>query len=308
MTARLSPSDIAGAAQLACLLEVMAPKPGNVSPGRPFSDASLEDFLASAVAIGAPLGGAGTRPLGETIYLATTATRRWTTTNTNIGLILLLAPLARAAACGDMSADPAAGPAVRSAELRTSLARVLAATTVADAREAYAAIRLAAPGGLGTVASQDVGAEPTVTLLEAMRLAAGRDGIAREYATGFQATFETGAPVLVAARGDGLEWSDAIVETFLTLLATHPDTHIARRGGSRRAEEVSRQAHAALAAGGVRSAPGRDAVARLDAALRDARNVSNPGTTADLTAAALFVVLLGGGWHSPNGGSDAAAR
>jgi len=307
MTAPLPASDIAAAAQLACLLEVTAPKPGNVAPGRPFSDTSLEDFLASAAAIGTPLGGAGTRPLGETIHLAASVTRRWTSANTNLGIVLLLAPLARAAACHEMTRGAVPGAEYR-AELRTTLGRVLAATTVADAREAYAAIRLAAPGGLGTVPSQDIAAEPTVTLLEAMRLAAGRDGIAREYATDFQATFEVAAPALVAARGAGLAWSDAIVETFLRLLAVHPDTHIARRGGTGLADEVSRQARVAIGAGGVRSAAGREAIARMDAALRDARNVANPGTTADLTAAAIFVVLLGGGWQSRSGGLHAAPR
>src|SRR5436190_23810916 len=90
-------ADVAAAAQLACLLEVSAPKPGNVSPGRHFADARYEDFLASAVAIGEPLAGAGTRSVGATVRLAVEATSRWTRSNTNIGIVLLLAPIARAA-------------------------------------------------------------------------------------------------------------------------------------------------------------------------------------------------------------------
>ena len=93
----LGAADVASAAQLACLLEASAPKPGNVSPGRHFADARYEDFLASAVAIGEPLAGAGTRPLGATVRLAVEATARWTRSNTNLGIVLLLAPLARAA-------------------------------------------------------------------------------------------------------------------------------------------------------------------------------------------------------------------
>src|SRR5947199_144397 len=80
--------------------------------------------------------------------------------------------------------------------------------------------------------AQDVADEPTMTLLEVMRLAADRDGIAREYATAFEVTFETGAPVLNRARREGLSWDDAVVETFLTVLAAGPDTHVARRGGT----------------------------------------------------------------------------
>src|SRR3954454_12501969 len=93
----LPTDDLIIAVQLACLLEVSAPKPGNVSPGRHFPDARYEDFLASAVAIGDPLSMAGTRPLGTTVRLAIEATARWTRSNTNLGIVLLLAPLARAA-------------------------------------------------------------------------------------------------------------------------------------------------------------------------------------------------------------------
>jgi triphosphoribosyl-dephospho-CoA synthase len=292
-------ADVAAAAQLACLLEVSAPKPGNVSPGRPFADARYEDFLASAVAIAAPLAGAGTRPVGATVRQAIEATARWTQSNTNLGIVLLLAPLARAALqVGATHASP----------LRDAVRLVLQSTTVEDARDVYAAIRLAAPGGLGTVEKQDIASEPTMTLLEVMRLAAQRDGISREYATAFEVTFETAVPALRRARNDGLSWDDAIVETFLGLVAATPDTHIARRGGVAAAEDVARRAAAVLAAGGVRSVAGRQEVEALDRALRDERNIANPGTAADLTAAAIFVVLLEGGWHGTHGGHHAAAR
>ncbi len=281
-------ADVAAAAQLACLLEASAPKPGNVSPGRHFADARYEDFLASAVAIGGPLTGAGTRSVGGTVRLAIEATRRWTSSNTNLGIVLLLAPVARAAML-----EPALGEEMK---LRSTLRGVLETTTVDDARDVYAAIRLAAPGGLGQVDSQDVADEPTMTLLEVMRLAAGRDGIAREYMTAFETTFELGGPALVRARRDGLNWDDAVVETFLSLLAAASDTHVARRSGAAVAAEVSQQARYAMAAGGVRSEAGRHAIKEMDARLRDARYTANPGTAADLTAAALFVVLLDGGW------------
>ena len=308
---------VAAAAQLACLLEASAPKPGNVSPGRHFADTRYEHFLASAAAIGAPLAGAATRPLGATIRLAIEATARWTSANTNLGIVLLLAPLARAALGpdpsdgGDLGPDPSGGgdlgpdpddPAAWGQaslqNLRTAVGRVLADTTVEDARDVYAAIRIAQPGGLGKAGTQDVNAEPSATLVDVMRLAAHRDGIAREFATGFATTFERGVPTLASARRDGLSWEDAVVETFLTLLAASPDTHIGRRGGATFAAEVSTRAAAVVHAGGVRSEAGRQALQDLDAALRDGRNTGNPGTTADLTAAALFVFLLTGGWHA----------
>ena len=200
-------------------------------------------------------------------------------------MVLLLAPLAKAAALSGGSQDP---------PLRHTLRTILAETTIEDARQVYAAIRRAAPGGLGRAASQDVDDDPDVTLLEAMRLAADRDGVAREYATGFETTFERGVPTLERARRDGLPWGDAIVETFLRLLAHDRDTHIVRRTGVEAADRVSALALAALEAGGVRSPEGRQAIEAMDAAIRDPRNSNNPGTTADLTAAAIFATLVAG--------------
>ena len=277
-----TPGEVAAAAQLACLLEAHAPKPGNVSPGHDFADVGYGDFVASAAAIGAPFSRVAEAALGALVREGVEATAKWAPSNTNLGILLLLAPLAKAAL----------GPN----DLRSNLAGVLQETTVDDARDVYAAIRLANPGGLGRAAHQDVARDPTLPLREVMRLAADRDGIAREYDTMFTTTFDTGVPALRQARADGLNWDDAIVETFLTLLASAPDTHIARRAGMDRAASVSRLAVTVLSDGGVRSDAGRQSVARFDRSLRDDRHLANPGTTADLTAAAVFVLLLDGGW------------
>ena len=278
-------ADVAAAAQLACLLEASAPKPGNVSPFASFRDTTYEDFLASAAAIGPALAAAGERSLGATIRTAIEATARWAPANTNLGLVLLLAPLARAAL------RPGDQP------LRAQLAATLADTTVADARDAYVAIRSVAPGGLGRASDQDVAGTPTATLRDAMALARDRDAIAREYATDFETTFEIGAPGLRRALFDGLVWREAVVEVYLALLATSPDTHIARKLGTDAAVTVQRRARAVLTAGGVRTMAGRDATAALDRELRDEANTLNPGATADLTGAAIYVVLLEGGWR-----------
>lgn len=279
-----SPSDLASLATIACLLEAGAPKPGNVSPGRRFRDMTYEDFVVSAVAIGPELRQADTRPLGETILAAVEATRRWTSANTNLGMVLLLAPLVRAAT-------------LRGGSLRDRVRRVLGETTVADAAAAYAAIRVSRPGGMGTVAEQDLSATPSVTLLEAMRLAADRDAVAGEYASGFARTFETGVPALRAARQAGLRWPETVVETGLALLAEAPDTLIARKLGPAEAETVRARASAIMRLGGVRTADGRAELAAFDADLRDPQNSRNPGTTADLTTAAIFVALAEDGWQ-----------
>jgi triphosphoribosyl-dephospho-CoA synthase len=278
----MTPDDVAFAAQFACLLEAAAPKPGNVSPGRPFHDMRFEDFVASALAIGPVVARADQVPLGQAVRLAVEATRRRTGANTNLGIILLFVPLARAALR-------------RASPLRSGLRAELADTTVGDAESVYEAIRLARPGGLGTAPEADLASRPTVTLLEAMALAAGRDQVAAEYATGFATTFDVTLPALRQARGGGLDWTDAAVETFLVLLARLPDTLIARKLGPVAAEEVRREAGRVLEAGGVRRPEGRATIAEFDARLRDPQNSRNPGTTADLVAAGLFALLLDGG-------------
>ena len=277
--------EIAAAAQLACLLEASAPKPGNVSPGVTFRDTRYEHFLASAAAVAPAFLDAGEQPVGATILRAIEATRHWTSANTNLGIVLLLAPLARAAHL----------PAHES--LRDRLRTVLASTTIADADLAYRAIRLAHPGGLGAASSQDIATSPSVTLTAAMTLAADRDDVAREYASVFARTFTVAVPALEQARVDGLEWMDAVVECYLALLADSPDTLIIRKLGPDAAGKVRSRALDVRAAGGVRTDAGRRAIAAFDLELRNSANSMNPGTSADITAAAVFVVLLSRGLH-----------
>ena len=173
---------------------------------------------------------------------------------------------------------------------------MLETTTVEDAQETYAAIRFARPGGLDRAESQDVFTEPTMTLVEVMRLAAHRNAIASEYASGFEcdvrngcAGARTGAPrwPCVGRCGCG-DVSDA----------ARGDSGYAYRASQRCRPRLGRDGACphVLAAGGDRTQSGRRAIDGLDRGLRDARNSGNPGTTADLTAAANFVVLLGGGF------------
>ncbi len=265
-------------AQAACLLEVTARKPGNVHRLRDFDDASLIDFLLSAAAIGPVLDGASERRVGETVLQAVRATRRVAPSNTNLGIILLLAPLA----------------AVPSGEdLRAGAEQLLARLDCEDARLVYQAIREAAPGGLGQAPEQDVREEPTMPLREVMALAAGRDLVARQYADGFREVFDEGVPALREALGR-TEWLEtAILTCHLHLMARFPDTLIARKRGPAEAEEAGARAQRVLAAGWPQTAEGRAALSELDAWLRAEGRGRNPGTTADLVTACLFVALRG---------------
>jgi len=272
---------IGWAAQLAASLEVMADKPGNVSWGRDFGDVRFVDFAASAIAIGPAMQAAPHVPVGVTIWRAVNDTRRFVSTNTNLGVILLLAPLAKAAGHAPFE------------RLQDAVHDVLQSLSVEDARRTYAAIRRSAPGGLGKADRYDVRqGDPGVTLLEAMRVAQHRDVIAREYVTDFALTFETGYPALTRFWAAGYRLRDAVIQTALTLLAQEPDTLIARKEGWQTAEAVSRQAQRVLQAGGAFSDAGRRALRDFDASLRGDRHRLNPGATADLVTASLFLLIL----------------
>jgi triphosphoribosyl-dephospho-CoA synthase len=272
---------IAQLAQMACIWESCAPKPGNVNRNHDFADASLVDFLLSAVAMDSALENAGHVGVGRTILDAAIDTRKCVKSNTNLGMILLFAPLVKA--CLAVSGSD---------NIRQSLGVVLNSLTIEDARLAYEAIRLAKPGGLGQVSQSDVGEDPFITLLQAMALAKDRDAIAREYVTGFAITFEIGLPALKEAQSHSEDFSSAIVQAFLTILSRVPDTLIERKGGSAAARHVSQMAAGVLAQGGIFNPKGQEALAEMDRALRDPMHSLNPGTTADLTAAAIFLALF----------------
>ncbi len=269
--------DVGRAAQAACLLEAASPKPGNVNRYFDFADTNLSDFLISAVMIGRSMERAHRNPVGKTVLSAFKATRRMVARNTNLGMILLFTPLARA--YGDK-------------DLRRAVCRVLESLTVADARLVYRAIRLAAPGGLGRVSAHDVANDADIALLAAMKAAGERDAVAREYATGFEITFTLGYPLLDNFLNQGRAWPEAVIQTYLAILAEVPDTLIARKKGMQTALDVSRRAAGIMRAGGNSSLDGREQIRKLDVYLRSEENSLNPGTTADLTAVAIFTLFL----------------
>ena len=266
---------LAEAFQTACIWEAVARKVGNVHRRADFADTGLTDFLLSAAAAARVFDAAAVNPVGLTVELATRATREAVGQNTNLGIILALAPLAAA---------PRAVP------LRGAVREVLDGLTVDDAARAYHAIRLANPGGLGTAAEQDVRQRPTIDLREAMALAADRDLIARQYANGFADVLDFGVPELTGALARTGSVEAAVVECHLRWLARFPDSLIARKCGLAVAEDVGRRASDVLALG-LQTAEGRHAGRELDAHLRSDGNRLNPGTSADLVAASLFVVL-----------------
>ncbi len=265
-------------AQAACIWEATARKPGNVHRHADFDDVGYVDFLMSAAALQEAMTCAPLLGVGRTVRDAVRDTRRVVRSNTNLGMILLLAPLAAAADAECLS-------------LRDAVGELLTRLDVEDARFVYEAIRLANPSVLGKVSDQDVAAEPTLPLREVMALAADRDLVARQYANGFREVFDDGIPALTR----GLEVTGclegAIIFCHLSLMARHPDSLIARKRGPAEAEEASRRARAVLDSGWPREPAALQLVQEFDGWLRAVGRGRNPGTTADLVTAVLFVAL-----------------
>lgn len=265
-------------ASLACLWEAMASKPGNVHRAADFDDVTFVDFATSALVIQPAFDrAAGKARLGQIVFEAVSATRQAVGTNTNLGTVLLLAPLA-------MAAEPNA----------ECIAQVLHALDDEDARLVYEAIRLAQPGGMGRVDEADVAGPPPADLLVAMRLAADRDLVARQYANHFSEVLAAAVPAIGEALTQSWPLGEAIVYAQLRLMSEFPDSLIARKCGAAVARQSAALAAAALAAGGPGDEAYRRAVADFDFWLRADGHRRNPGTTADLIAAGLFASLRQG--------------
>jgi triphosphoribosyl-dephospho-CoA synthase len=284
----LTASQVAQAYLDACLAELDALKPGNVhrfGEDTRVGDAcidprmSVADFERSARVSAPAIAGLGLS-VGGRIGRAVEATKAAVGQNTNLGITLLASPLAAAAL-----ADASGG-------LRERLAHSLAGLSVEDARDAYEAIRVAGPGGLGDAPRHDVASEPNVTLLEAMRIAEGYDRIAWNYTHDYADIFDLGLPRLEAAmeRWQSLPFATSFV--YLGFLGTIPDTLIERKFGSQQAVQVMQEADWLEARFAESSSPQAlvPNLTAFDHSLK-ARGL-NPGTSADLTVATLFAASL----------------
>jgi triphosphoribosyl-dephospho-CoA synthase len=281
----LTAEEIGEAYRLACLDELRAPKAGNVHD---FSDGhgmTVSDFEVSADVTKEWIARPGAR-VGERVKGAIAATRKAVACNTNLGIVLMSAPIA--------AAVEREGPAA----LRPKIARVLAALDVADAKNVFEAIVLAEPAGLGESAEHDVRAPAIVTLLDAMRTAEHRDRIAWNYTHGFTDVFGIGVPTFRAALARWDDWLWATAAVHFAMMSAFYDTHIFREHGADAAENARRAAseiHRRLA-DAARPEALMNEIMALDRELKAAGH--NPGTSADLTVATLFCMRLSAGLRS----------
>lgn len=288
--------EIAQAFEIACLIEAASPKPGNVYPGRSFSDLHYRDFLISAVAASDAFLQVNRKTTGQIILEAVENTHFYIDSNTNLGIILLCAPIA--AAFGQIKEKYCIEELSEEKlieVLRRKLKSVMNGLTEADAEAAYKAINLSKAGNLAEVKEADIKEEVNISLLAAMKLAEDRDNIAAEYVRGFAVTFDFSYPKL---KDNMLYFDDiesAVVQTYLEMLSRYRDSLIFRKHGSKTADLISNKALKIVDSGGMKSEEGRQMTEEFDRYLRNRDEKINPGTTADLITAALFLSILIGG-------------
>jgi triphosphoribosyl-dephospho-CoA synthase len=298
--------------ELAMLLEVSAAKPGNVNLTLGFKGTRVEHFLASAVAAESSFEEAAHRGIavhdkklsvsdvgmGQIIKKCAADINAWQKGgNTLLGTVMLFVPIAVAAGMTPTEENFV----FDIARLRENLRLAVESTTAEDAVHLYEAIDVAKPSGLGGAPDFDVNdpaskariLEENVSLYEVFKIAAGYDDICSEWVNNYPITFDLAYPYLLKQLNRG-DLNMAIVHTFLKVLSEHPDTFIARKVGAEKAREISLDAKKILELGGVETSEGRKSILELDRKLRVSGNLLNPGTTADITAAALALCTLGG--------------
>ncbi|QGJ70197.1 Triphosphoribosyl-dephospho-CoA synthase MdcB [Planctomycetales bacterium 10988] len=278
---------LAQCVELACLMEVTAAKPGNVHRGSDFEDLNFFDFQLSAVALGPVMEQAAHEswPLGKTILAAVEATQSLVQTNTNLGTILLLAPLILANPEKPLS--------------QATVAEVLQRLTPEDSHHVYQAILLAKPGGMGKVEEGDLTEPPPEDLLAAMQHAAERDLVAQQYVTDFSLVLGEVKEWLLEGMKADWPWQDTIIHAQIRLLVHYPDSLIARKCGLETALQARWWAQMVLDCGTPKDPGYFNALKSLDFWLRSDGQKRNPGTTADLIAAGLFVLLRDGELKPP---------
>jgi triphosphoribosyl-dephospho-CoA synthase len=262
-----------------CMAELEALKPGNVHI---FSDGhgmTVVDFVNSAEAAASVIALPNLN-LGKRILLSVQATQKAVNCNTNLGLILLCAPLIHAALIDDDNTY-----------YLTKLFSALANTTQTDAEQAFIAIKLANPAGLGESALYDVHQPANCNLLQAMQEAASRDLIAQQYANNFADILDGLASYQQAlAKWQRPAW--AVTAVHLHFMSKFLDSHIVRKYGETIAKLVQNEAqeHAAEFLKAYNPKNFQTALLTFDAALK--KRSINPGTSADLTAATLLLHSL----------------
>jgi triphosphoribosyl-dephospho-CoA synthase len=298
--------------ELAVLFEISSDKPGNVNLTTGFEGTHYEHFLASAVATAPWFELAAERGIavsekeisvshvmvGQIIRDCVWDVNCWQHGgNTLLGTVILLSPIAIAAGMTSVVKEN-----FEIQQLRENLKCITESTLPEDAVNVYEAIKIAKPSGLGKAPELDLNdsdsvnriVKENITLYQVFKVASVYDRVCSEWVSNYPVTFEVAYPYLIRQFSKDMDLNKAIVHTFLKVLAEYPDTFIARKIGIEKAKEVSVKASEILELGGLETSLGRKSLHKFDLQLRKSSNDLNPGTTADIVAAALALCILNG--------------
>jgi triphosphoribosyl-dephospho-CoA synthase len=282
---------------LACLLETSVPKPGNVSPTHAFHSTRYEHYLSGSVAVGLELGKLADLKIdlsvGEVVHKAVESVNASQSGgNTHLGIILLLAPLARAVQ------KDIGGPE----DLRANLKAVLQGLDYNDTIMYYKAINLAKPGGLLPVDKLDVTEPSTLEEIEKnkisvkdwMNVSKETNSVSFEYISDYKLTFELGLPYIngLLTRDPPTRLDEAVLRTYLKFLTERLDSLVLGKFDMETAESVQADARNLLELYEA-SDPHAQAQTQEFHDKLTARNI-NPGMSADLTASTIFTALMTG--------------
>ena len=263
---------------------MVAIKPGNVSVALAAHRMSASDFTTSAF-VTAPLLVKRYGSLGEVLEDCALSTKAAVGCNTNLGIIILCVPLARAALACETAA-----------RWRSTLIELLSQATIEDTQKLFNAIAILEPAGLGEVEEHDARHTATAPLLEVMRHGSSHDLIAQQYSNGFEEIFEFGKESYLRARvGSPKNERDdvhAVSVLFLDFLSEFPDTHIARKHGATMAEAVRDEARVKREVFNSLETRHAQLAFLVDYDQQLKNKGINPGTSADLTVATVFTQLL----------------
>jgi triphosphoribosyl-dephospho-CoA synthase len=274
----MSDINLAHAFKTACMAELEALKPGNVHIFADGHGMTVQDFIASADAVSEVIAQPNLT-LGQRILHSVQATQNAVKINTNLGMILLCAPIIQAKML------------VNGTGLQANIHTVVSAANIEDADACFAAIRLANPAGLGVVNAHDVHKSADCGLQQAMQQAANLDSIARQYTNNFADVFD-GLTYYQKALSKWQRPAWAATSLYLHFLSSYLDSHIVRKYGETIAKLVQNEAieHAAEFNKTFNPKNYQSALMTFDAALK--KRGLNPGTSADLTVASLFLQAI----------------
>ena len=263
----------------ACSKDVEVIKPGNVNIDYPHSDTTAYDFLRSAHDSCKSLFKQDFS-LGERIYYSVSDSRKNTKVNTNLGILLLIAPIIHSLLHSTKTT------------FRSALKDVIKTSQISDTNLLCRAINFVNPGGLGEKERMSTNSLPRVTLKTIMDKSANYDRLSYQYSTGYSDILDFIVPRIIEHKKN-IENTDFLLSlVFLEILSEIPDTHISRKFNEKIAKKTSNEACDLIKIINTERSR-KKALSRICQLDYEYKNKGiNPGTTADLLLSGVMIERL----------------